>query len=560
MTGTALVLVVTVLALVWSAETALRRDLQAEAGHAIERNARVVGAALPADRAAWQGAVRGYAAATGYRITLVDSTGRVIADSDFPSSPLSAIENHAGRPEVRAALAGRRGTDIRRSATVGRELIYVAIPGGPGAVRVAADLAQVDAMVKRAQRGILAAAALALAVGLLVAGLAAASVARPLTALAGAARAIASGAPPRFPRSGIAEIDTLVRALREMHQQLGDRFAELRREKAESGALVESMVEGVIAADARGRITTCNTAARRLLGYADDASLPDLPELFRAKSAREVVDAALAGRAAQSRTVELDGRVLLINARALPAGGAMMVLHDLTEMRRLETVRRDFVANVSHELRTPLTSISGYSETLLTDSPDPATTRRFLETILSNAQRMQRLVDDLLDLARIESGRWQPEPEAVDAAAMAHEVWTVLGGRDPARTVTFTAESDPGAGAVRADPDALRQVLTNLIDNSLRHTPPGGRITVRVRQESGGTAVSVADSGAGIGREHLPRIFERFYRADAARSREEGGTGLGLAIVKHLVEAHGGHVAAESGPGEGTLVTCWFPA
>ena len=561
-TGTLVALVVTVVALVWTAETALRQDLQEEAGHAIERDARLVRAALGPDSVGWAARIREFARSTGYRITLVDGAGRVVADSDFPPGPLPQLENHAGRPELRAALRGMRGTDIRHSATVGRDLIYVAIPGNPGtprAVRVAADLAQVDAMVGRAQRGILVAALIALAVGLAVAVLAAGSVGRPLTALATAARAIAAGAAPRFPRSGIPEIDSLVRALRDMHQQLGDRFDELRREKAESAALVESMLEGVIAADGRGRVTTCNAAARRMLGYPDGAPLPDLPELFRAKAAREVVAAALAGRDDPSRTLELDARTLLVSARALPAGGAVLVLHDLTDIRRLETVRRDFVANVSHELKTPLTSISGYAETLLTDSPEPATTRRFLETILANAHRMQRLVDDLLDLARLESGRWQPEAEELDVAAMARDVWSSLGDRVSAAGVTFSVETPPGGAPIHADGDALRQVLTNLIDNSLRHTSPGGRIVVAAHPAAGGTSVSVADTGRGIAREHLPRIFERFYRADASRSRDEGGTGLGLAIVKHLVEAHGGRVSAESGRGEGTTVTCWFP-
>jgi signal transduction histidine kinase len=345
-----------------------------------------------------------------------------------------------------------------------------------------------------------------------------------------------------------------------MHQQLGARFAELRQEKAESAALVESMVEGVIAADARGRVTTANPAARLLLGYEGDEPLPDLRELFRARPARELVDSALAGGAEDARTIELDDRTVLATARGVPAGGAVLVLHDVTELRKLETVRRDFVANLSHELRTPLTSICGYAETLLTDRPDDATTRRFLETILSNGRRMQRLVDDLLDLSRIESGRWQPVPVALDPAAAAREVWASLGDRAAARSVEFAIDVAPDAPELRADPDALRQVLTNLLDNSLRHTPQGGTITCRIRREDGGVALSVRDTGTGIARGHLPRIFERFYRADASRSRDAGGTGLGLAIVKHLVEGHGGRVSAESEPGAGTAVTCWFPA
>jgi signal transduction histidine kinase len=296
-----------------------------------------------------------------------------------------------------------------------------------------------------------------------------------------------------------------------------------------------------------------------MLGYSETEALPGLPELFRVKAAREVVDAVLQGQAVQDRELEMDDRVFLMNARPLPSGGAVLVIHDLTEMRRLEAMRRDFVANVSHELKTPLTSISGYAETLLTDTPDPETTRRFLSTIATNARRMQRLVDNLLDLARLEAGRWQPEREPIDIAEAARDTWDDLRDGSRAVAVEFGVEVPDDAETVLADPDAIRQVLTNLLDNSLRYTPRGGRIVCRSRIEGDGVSISVADNGSGIVPEHLPRIFERFYRSDPSRSREEGGTGLGLAIVKHLVEAHGGRVSAESERGVGTTITCWFP-
>jgi two-component system phosphate regulon sensor histidine kinase PhoR len=236
----------------------------------------------------------------------------------------------------------------------------------------------------------------------------------------------------------------------------------------------------------------------------------------------------------------------------------VLVLHDLTELRRLEAIRRDFVANVSHELKTPLTSISGYSETLLADRPDAETTQRFLEIILGNARRMQHLVDDLLDLARIESGRWVPSPTAVDAGAIARDVWLTLAEGGTRGSVVLQLDVPPGT-SLHADPDAIRQVLTNLLDNALRYTPAGGAITVSLQPDQHGMRLDVSDTGAGIAREHLPRIFERFYRVDASRSRGEGGTGLGLSIVRHLVESHGGRVFAESVPGEGTTISCWFP-
>lgn len=557
--GTVVILILAVLTLLWGAERSLRRDLEGDIARGLESEARLIREAVPADSLGWDVAVHRLARQNAHRISLIDRTGRVRADSDFPAGPLPAIENHAGRPEVRAAFARGLGVATRRSETVGRMLMYVAVPGGPGIIRVATDLAQVDQTIGRAQHAVAGAALLAIVVGTVLALVAGRSIARPLTALAAAARAIAAGSPPRFPRSGIPDIDVLVLALRQMHRQLGDRFDELRREQAESTALVESMVEGVIAADGRGRIVTANPAARRLLGYGRAEPLPHLAELFRVKAAREVVDVVLRGEPVQDRQLEMDDRVFLVNARPLPTGGAVLVLHDLTEVRRLEAVRRDFVANVSHELKTPLTSISGYAETLLGDSVDPDTSQRFLGTILSNARRMQRLVDDLLDLSRIEAGRWQPSRTGVDLAAVANESWAGLAGRAGAAQVDFVLDVPDDATVVRADLDALRQILTNLMDNSLRYTPPGGRVTCLSRRVEGGVAVGIRDSGAGITREHLPRIFERFYRADQSRSREEGGTGLGLAIVKHLVEAHGGRVVAASERGSGTVVTCVFP-
>ena len=557
--GTVVILILAVLILLSGAERSLRRDLEGDIARSLEREALLIREVLPADSAGWDEAVHRLSAQNGHRITLVDRSGRVRADSDFPPGALAAIENQAGQPEIRAALEGAPSVAARRSETVGRLLMYVAVPGGPGAVRVAADLGQVDAIIRSAQGGVAGAALLALFVGAVLAAVAGRSIARPLTGIAAAARAIAAGSPPRFPRSGIPDIDALVQALRAMHRQLGDRFDELRREQAESAALVQSMVEGVIAADGRGHIVTANPAARRLLGYGPAEPLPDLAELFRVKAAREVVDVVLQGQAVQDRRLDMDDRVFLVNARPLPTGGAVLVLHDLTEVRRLEAVRRDFVANVSHELKTPLTSISGYAETLLADNTDAETTHRFLATILSNARRMQRLVDDLLDLSRIEAGRWHPTLSEVDIAAVARESWAALAGKADAHQVELVVDVDPNAAMVEADLDAVRQVLTNLFDNSLRYTPDGGQVTCLSRRADGGVAVSIRDNGAGITREHLPRIFERFYRADQSRSREEGGTGLGLAIVKHLVEAHGGRVSAESERGSGTTVTCVFP-
>lgn len=557
--GTLLVLVVSVVVLLWTADLALRRDLEGEVAANLKREAQVIREGLPTDPTEAQARIYRIGQETGYRITLIAADGTVTGESEYATLPLPAIENHAARPEVRAAVRDSVGISKRRSETVGRDLMYVALPGGPGVVRVAADLQQVDGIVRKAQFAVTMAALVALLIGGIVAWLTAGSVTRPLTAITEAARSIAAGAPPRFPHSGIRDIDALVQALRQMHHELADRFDKLRREQAESAAIVEAMVEGVVASDERGRIVTANPAARALLGYAPASPLPDLQQLFRSRAAREIVRVVIEGTPVGGEEVAIDGRKVVISARPLPNGGAILVLHDQTEIRRLEAVRRDFVANVSHELKTPLTSISGYAETLLAERPDAATERQFLETILANAHRMQRLVDDLLDLARIESGRWQPALAAVDLESAAADVWADFAGRAAGAGVSFSVEMQDGAGTLLADPEGIRLVLRNLIDNAIRYTPSRGRITFRATSVEEGIKLEVEDTGSGIPQEHLSRVFERFYRVDPSRSRAEGGTGLGLAIVRHTVEAHGGRVGIESDLGRGTRVMAWFP-
>lgn len=554
--GMVLVLLVTVLVLVVAAERGLRTDLERDVQVGLERRASLLRQALPADSTEWYRFVERFGSAGGVRITLIDRNGRVHADTDVPAAELARVENHAARTEVAAALAGGVGVTTRLSTTTDVEQMYVGVPGGPGVIRVAMPLDQVDAAVGRAQRSVLVAAFVAILLGIPLAWWAGRSITKPLTETAVAARTIASGGTPRFPRSGIPDMDAMVAALRGMHEELNARFDALRRKQAESSALVNAMVEGVISCDQRGRVLTANPAARRLLGYGAEAPLPELQVLFHHKTAREAVDATLKGQTLPDREIELDDRTCLLSARPLPEGRAVLVLHDLTEMRRLETMRRDFVANVSHELKTPLTSISGYAETLLADDLEADTRKRFLETIRSNAERMQRLVDDQLDLSRIESGGWTPAPGWIETEAAIREAWA----SGPQASHEFDVSIAPAARQVFVDPEAFQQILGNLLANARKYTPTGGRISASAAMEGGGIRVAVEDTGSGIGSEHLPRIFERFYRADPARSRAEGGTGLGLAIVKHLVEAHGGRVSAESTLRVGTRISAWFPS
>ncbi len=561
---TSLLAAAAVLGLTVASDRVLRRYFEDLIAGGLEREGQVIAALLPGDSLRWPDVARSLGTRLGHRVTLIDSKGTVRGDTDFDRASLGGLENHLLRPEVQQALALGSGRATRLSASTNERRLYVAVRGGPpglAVVRVSTTLAAVDAQVGAVQRAV-ALAGLGVLVATLLAAAAlswrvARDVTQPLAQLTTAARAIAEGQTPAFPAARVPEVAQHVAALRGMHRQLDQRFAEIVREREETATLIETMTEGVLAADARGAIVTLNGAARRLLGYGAGDHLPALAELFHEKAARDLVQTVLDGGEAEPRELERGARALLVTGRALPNGGVLLVIRDVTELRRLEAVRRDFVANVSHELKTPLTSIIGYAETLTTEDAGKDA-ERFAHTILNNARRMQELVDDLLDLSRIESGRWQPTLARVDVAGVVGEAWAEFLDRARARRIKITVAASV-ARHVKADPDALRQILTNLFDNALRHTPPGGRITVTAEASAGGVTIAVADTGSGIASEHLPRIFERFYRADPGRSREEGGTGLGLAIVKHLIEAHGGRVEARSTLGEGTTILLFFP-
>jgi two-component system phosphate regulon sensor histidine kinase PhoR len=545
--------------LVLASDHSLRGRLVREATTEVTRETALLARAVGAVRGTeLDSLVHQLGRATGHRLTVIDRSGTVIADSDFPHAQLASLENHAHRPEFRTALAGGTGTDVRHSVSTGRWEIKVAMPVEEGAVRVSTPLPQVDAVVSDAQEAVLLGGLFALAVGVLLALGFSRSVARPLLKLRDGAQAIARGEHPAIDARGRDEIGDLARALRSLADNLSGRVDDLERERSEMSALIASMVEGVIALDGSGAVTTLNPASRRLLKLVPDAPPPAGLELFRQRPAHEAVERALRGVETAGLEVELDDRHALLSAHPLPGGGAVLVLHDITGLKRLETVRRDFVANVSHELKTPLTVIRGYAETLAAEDVPAEVRRDFVEKVLANARRMQQLVDDLLDLSRIESRSWSPRPERAALAPLVQEVWATLAQRAARAGLSFSSEVD-AATTLSADPQALRQVLLNVLDNSVRYTQAGGSIAVVAARDVSGVWLEISDTGTGIPSEHLPRIFERFYRVDPARSRELGGTGLGLAIVKHLVEAHGGRIEARSALGAGTTIRIFFP-
>ena len=492
------------------------------------------------------------------RVTLIDSSGVVRGDSHFNGEELQHLENHATRPEVVAARQSGLGVGRRRSASAGDDELYVAIRHPLGFVRVSISTATLRDIVSGARRDVLVAGLIAVVGTLLLAYLFSRSVTRPVVELRDVARAIAAGDLDRRPSiSAPGEVGDLAVALHRMSEQLANRLHALEADDALMSALVESINEGVVAVSGRGTVVRMNESSRRFLGVESPVPFP-ADRLPQEPAVRAALRDAMSGTATEPREMLFGGRTLALTARPLPDGGAVLALLDLTTRRRLETIRRDFVANVSHELKTPLTVISGFAETLLDHDLSVTQRQQFVGTIQANVVRMQRIVDDLLDLARYESGGWVPNPVSVDVNAAAAEALALVQGEATRKKLDLRATIAPGAERATADPTALRQILQNLVENAVRYTPTGS-VTVFTEPRENGTVVGVRDTGIGIPREHLPRIFERFYRVDAGRSREVGGTGLGLAIVKHLAEAHGGSVRATSTVGGGTEIAVFFP-
>ena len=496
--------------------------------------------------------------ALSHRVTLVAADGIVAGDSEFDPPALGRLENHARRPEVVAALANGEGSAVRVSASAGDEELYAAVRAPLGVARVSISMRSQELLVDRMQRDVLSVALFSTIIALALGALFARSVTRPILELRDDARAIADGDLSRRPSiAAPGEVGELADAFHRLAEQLGSRLKALEADDVLLRALSESLNEGAVAIDGHQRVVHVNEQARRLLAVTDPVPFSS-DRLPRERMLRDAIAAAVRGEITDAREVRLGDRTVAVTTRPLAGGGAVVALFDLTTVRKLEAVRRDFVANVSHELKTPLTVVGGFAETLIDERLPSEQRRQFAAMILSHTRRMQRLVDDLLDLSRIESGGWSPNPAPLDVVSAANEALGGIGAKRNGTDVVLRVEVAPDAATVNADPTAFRQVLSNLVENAVRHTTRG-EVVVFSRRENGGVVLGVRDTGSGIPRDALPRIFERFYRVDASRSREEGGTGLGLSIVRHLVEAHGGRVRAESTIGVGTTVEAWLP-
>ncbi len=501
--------------------------------------------------------------AAGAHATVIDLTGRVLADSEVvPSS----LDNQALLPEFAAALKGEVGVDTRRSPIVGIPFLYVAAPVSGGAVRLAYSLSDIDAVISRGRVALLSGAALAVLVAVVLAAIAAQIAASRLHSIVEFASRLATGdlttriADSRGDDFGqvAAVLDTAAR-----HIELS--FATLKNSQHQLETLLNSMQDAVIAVDPDQRVQWANQSMYRLVPQRTRLHAPVVetvrdPDFLHAVRGAIESHAVLTARA----TSILPARTFEVTAAPMPGGGAVAVLRDLTETERVEKTRRDFIANVSHELRTPLTSIQGYTETLLDSSTGNDAERDFLEIIRKNATRMSRLTEDLLALARVESGEQRFDIQPVTPGELLQEA--VQSFRESARAQKIELQiEDTSTGEVNADRDAIHQVFSNLIDNAFKYAAASGRIILGARpvgQEPAehGVEFFVRDFGPGIPSEHLPRLFERFYRVDKARSRESGGTGLGLAIAKHIVLAHDGAIRAESELNHGSTFLFTLPS
>jgi two-component system, OmpR family, phosphate regulon sensor histidine kinase PhoR len=533
----------------------------------IEREASAFSAS-DADTSAWNALAVDLGGRAAAHLTIIRKDGEVVGNSHEASG---SAENEAAQPEIAGALANGLADNVRKSGTAGERTLHVAAAirrGGVvfGVARLSMPLGGVDRTVARATHVLTVALLVIAAVAVLMSILGVRLGMGRMRVLIGEARKMAGGAQGTDLRgSGGDEFSELARTLDQLAESLSRAVADLRKERDLLGGILDGMREGVLLVDRDGRVALANPALREMLLLPEDITGKWLFEAVRQPELKGLIDRARDSGEASSDEIETGGiapRRLLVHAVAVAhePGGLLAVLFDVTSLRRLESLRRDFVANVSHELRTPVAALRSASETLLGGAAaDPQAMRDFVEIIDRNSARLQQLIEDLLDLARIEAREVRLDLGPVDIGAAATGVMALLREQADAKGIRLSADVPGDTARVRADRHAIDQVLTNLVDNAVKYCQRGARVSVTAAAEGDLVRVSVVDDGPGIEEKHQPRLFERFYRVDAGRSREVGGTGLGLAIVKHLVEAMGGTVSVQSTPGTGSAFSIVLP-
>jgi two-component system phosphate regulon sensor histidine kinase PhoR len=507
---------------------------------------------------------------TKCRITVINIQGKVLADSEKPREEIIHMENHLNRPEVITALSGNIGIDTRYSPTLKIDMLYVALlltdkNETLGILRLALPLESVQKTLSTTRKTVFLGLFFSLVLAFVLGSIAASRVIKPINRMINASRKFSEGDfSRRIIQPSQDEIGELAATLNKMAQDIENKIKEIRAQNQKLAAIFNSMIEGVIIIDKAGRIVSINQAVEKIFGVVKgDAAGKIFLEVIRNNDIAEVISAILKKGEPVSAELTLIypvRRIFEVNATPIfdndTIGGCLLVIHDITEIRRLETMRRDFVANVSHELKTPLTSIKGFVETLLEGAlDDKENNRNFLKIIQNHAERLNSLVEDLLSLSYLESKETILNKESLNLRLQLEEV--ISGFKSQLKKMNVAIKNDLPAGiSINADKNRIEQVFTNLIDNAIKFNKEKGSIRVYSREANGKIEVFVEDSGIGIPEKDIPRVFERFYRVDKARSRELGGTGLGLSIVKHIIELHNGSVGVESVEGLGSKF--WF--
>lgn len=527
--------------------------------------------AFPAvnDIAGWDALADRLGSDAAARVTIVSQEGAVLGDSEVPREQLATLDDHGDRPEIIQAMTGAVGKSRRYSATVDGEMVYVAVPlvlDGKivGVARVSIDFAQIDTTLSSLRHALVISAGLALLVTFLVTTLAVQLVSRTALALTDSAQRMAAGdLDVRIRAEGNDEFADLGRALNQLAKNLSSTLGALREESDRMSGILANMDEGVLFLDEDGRVALINPKLREMLVLQGRQEGNTLLESTRHTELLDLLYSADAGKPVEGE-IEVRGlrpSKLMVRATRLEGAhrGVLAVFVDVTETRRLENIRREFVANVSHELRTPVTSIRSAGESLSAALSQPEVAQKFVDIIDRNGERLQVLVEDLLELSRIESKQYSPTLEPIEVGPFLMQMLSLFTDRAQRAKMKLTTEFEPGAPLAYADRRALEHIVTNLVDNALKYAGPGKQVTVSVRGTEKRVLIRVSDNGPGIQESHLPRIFERFYRIDAGRSRELGGTGLGLSIVKNLTESMKGSVRVESQEGVGTTFEVSLP-
>ncbi|MFA5087976.1 MAG: ATP-binding protein [Candidatus Omnitrophota bacterium] len=507
------------------------------------------------------------------RATIIALDGTVYGDSQINKDKLLNAENHLYRPEVQQAVKAGFGESRRFSTTLKRDMLYLAKTYGHGRargiIRLSVPLYEVDAVSGHLRKTMGFSFIFAFLLAIVVSFLASIFISRPLRQISGTVQDMAKG-----DLSGKAAVDSkdeigdLAEAFNHMSEQIKMRMEEVITSKSRLEAVLFSMFEGVMVIDLDGRILLVNQRLKDFLRISDETSGKKPLEVIRNIEIQEIADSVLnLKKGVESRQISLlipEEKILLVHAAPVihqeKTEGAVLVFHDVTELKRLEQIRKDFVANVSHELRTPISSIKGYAETLLEGAlDDKENAKDFLRIIYADSDRLAKLIEDILDLSKIESGRLKIDLRPIPLGPVLKRVVSGLSGPAKAKSITVSVDIPSGIPPILADETRISQVLFNLIDNALKYTNDGGQITISARAGDRSVQVDVADTGIGIPEQDWARIFERFYRVDKARSRELGGTGLGLAIVKHIIQAHNGEVFLRSVEGQGSTFSFTVP-